>query len=371
MKGRVAVPPTVAWRGKVPGVLEILDQRALPAEERVLRLRSAPEVWDALHQLAVRGAPAIGIAAAYGYVLGLQGERRASRTSLLEKARRIESYLATARPTAVNLRWALRRMSARLRKEMRSKPVYAGLPERLLEEARAIHREDAESCRRIGEFGAALLPRRANILTHCNAGSLATGGEGTALAVVYRAAAAGKRVHVFADETRPLLQGARLTCWELSRRGVGVTLLADSAAASLLTQGRVEAVLVGADRIAANGDVANKVGTYPLAVLAREHRVPFYVAAPLSTFDLSSSSGKRIPIEGRPAEEVSAPFGTAVAPEGVGVFNPAFDITPFKLITCIVTEAGVISAPNRQKIKSFFGRRPIKKLRSARGGKGL
>jgi methylthioribose-1-phosphate isomerase len=274
--------------------------------------------------------------------------------------------LASARPTAVNLFAALDRMSARLDGHLETaKNGFARRPDAarrealaaLLAEAQAIHREDQDLCAAIGRHGAALLRNGWSVLTHCNAGALATGGSGTALAVVYEAVRAGKAVGVYADETRPLLQGARLTSWELARAGIDVTLICDSAAATVLRSGKIQCVIVGADRIAANGDVANKIGTYPLAVLAREHRVPFYVAAPGTTFDLGLRSGAGIPIEERSPAEVSAGFGKRTAPRGVGVFNPAFDVTPARLVTGIITERGVLRPPYAGSIARAFGAR--------------
>ncbi len=310
------------------GALEILDQTLLPGEERWLRLTTPAEVIAAIRRLAVRGAPAIGVAGAYAVALaaGSKAEVRAAAPAI-----------ASARPTAVNLRWAVERMLG----------VLEGAPEPprdlLLAEAHRIRDEDEACCRAIGRHGAALLGRTSRVLTHCNAGSLATAGYGTALGVVYAAVEAGKRVAVFADETRPLLQGARLTAWELARAGIEVTVLPDAAAASLLRAGRIDAVVVGADRIAANGDVANKVGTYPLALLAREHSVPFYVAAPRSTIDRRCPEGGSIPIEERSGSEVTEGFGVRTAPAGVYVYSPAFDVTPAKLVRALITEVGVLS----------------------------
>lgn len=310
------------------GALEILDQTLLPNEERWLRLNTPAQVIEAIRSLRVRGAPAIGVAGAYALVLA---------AGSAEEVRAAAPAVATARPTAVNLRWAVERMLRCL----------AGAPQqspriRLLEEADRIRDEDEAACRAIGRHGAALLPEPCRVLTHCNAGSLATAGYGTALGIVYAAVEAGRSVAVFADETRPLLQGARLTAWELQRAGIPVTVLADGAAGSLLAAGGIDAVIVGADRVAANGDVANKVGTYPLAVLARRHGVPFYVAAPLSTFDFACPNGRAIPIEQRAASEITEGFGVRTAPAGVSVYSPAFDITPADLVTALVCERGVV-----------------------------
>jgi methylthioribose-1-phosphate isomerase len=306
--------------------LEILDQTRLPAEEVWLRLERPEQVVEAIRRLRVRGAPLLGVAGAYALVLAA-GDADA--------VRRAAALVASARPTAANLRWAVDRMLRTL--EGARGPVR----DALLAEAERIRAEDEAACRAIGAHGAALLPDGARILTHCNAGALATSGYGTALGVVYAAVEAGKRVEVFACETRPLLQGARLTAWELSRAGIPVTLLVDSAAGALLRRGGIDAVLVGADRIAANGDTANKVGTYPLALLAREHGVPFRVAAPRSTIDPNCPDGARIPIEERSPGEVTHGFGVTTAPERVCVFAPAFDVTPAPLISDLLTEAGV------------------------------
>jgi methylthioribose-1-phosphate isomerase len=307
--------------------LRILDQTRLPREEVWIDLRTPAEVIEAIRSLRVRGAPAIGVAGAYALVLaaGDASDVRAAAPAV-----------ASARPTAVNLRWAVERMLRRLDASPPRSPRAS-----LLKEAHRIREEDEAACRAMGRLGASLLGNPCSVLTHCNAGSLATAGYGTALGVVYAAVEAGKRISVFADETRPLLQGARLTAWELRRAGIPCTLLADSAAGSLLRSGRVDAVLVGADRIAANGDVANKIGTYPVALLAREHGVPFYVVAPLSTVDLACPTGGAIPIEERPAAELVAGFGLTTAPEGTCVYAPAFDVTPARLVTALITERGI------------------------------
>jgi len=317
----------------------ILDQRALPAIEAWLGLRSAEEVADAIRTLAVRGAPAIGVAAAYG--LAVEARRGASP----ERQRAAAELLARARPTAVNLTWAVGRMSRRF-----GEPAAA-----ILAEAHAIRDEDEAACRRIGELGAPLLPPAARVLTHCNAGALATAAYGTALGIVRAAHQAGRLEHVFADETRPFLQGARLTAWELQRDGIPVTVLTDSMAGWLMAQGEISCVVVGADRIAGNGDVANKIGTYSLAVLARHHAIPFYVAAPWSTFDTSLATGAAIPIEERPSDEVVRIFGKLVAPAGVQARYPAFDVTPAGLVTAIVTERGVLRAPYGAAIGAAAG----------------
>jgi len=324
------------------GSLRILDQRALPGSRVERELTTAEEVAEAIRTLQVRGAPLIGIVAAFGLVVGLEAERRAPRDAFLERLHGLVAMLGATRPTAVNLCWALERM----RRTGEATPGDgAALWERLAAEAAAIWAEDRAMCRRIGEFGLPLLADGANILTHCNAGALATGGIGTALAPVYLAHEQGRRIRVFVGETRPVLQGARLTAWELSQAGVPCTVIADGAAASLMRAGRVHVVLVGADRIARNGDVANKVGTYALAVLASHHRVPFYCAAPTSTVDRSLPDGDAIPIEQRAPEEVTTLAGRPIAPPGVAAENPAFDVTPARYVTAFLTDRGLVQPP--------------------------
>jgi methylthioribose-1-phosphate isomerase len=330
----------VDWRD---GRLEVVDQTVLPRRLRVVELATVAEVVDALRRLVVRGAPAIGVAGAFGVVLGLDQAVRDGGG--LDEARaalhRAAGELEAARPTAVNLRWAVRRVVAAA--------AAAGSATELrrlaLAEAVRILEEDRAACRRIGEAGRVELASRRRLLTHCNTGRLATAGLGTALAVVYAKAAAGEPVEVLASETRPLLQGARLTAWELVDAGIPVTVLADTAAGAALAGGLVDGVLVGCDRVARNGDTANKIGTYPLAVLAHAHGVPFYVAGPLSTFDPEAADGTRIVIEQRPAAEVSTLAGRRVAPDAAGVWNPAFDVTPARLVTAFVTDAGVLRPP--------------------------
>jgi methylthioribose-1-phosphate isomerase len=360
------IPRTLEWRGGVGGTLRLLDQTGLPRRVRHLTCRTAGDVWKAIRRLAVRGAPAIGCAAAYGMVLGVRACRLRDRAAVLRAARRTADFLASARPTAVNLRWAVERVLSAVERSLQNagpgdpggSPLAAAL-----REARVIEREDRAMCAAIGRHGARLFRRGGNVLTHCNAGALATAGIGTALAPLYVAArrlprakpGRGGRLHVWVDETRPLLQGARLTLWELMRAGVPATLVADNMAASLFRAGRVGAVIVGADRIAANGDTANKIGTYGVAVLARAHGVPFYVAAPSSTFDPATPDGARIPIEERPPDEVAAPGGVRWAPPGARVHNPAFDVTPARLITAFITERGVLRPPYRRAIRRWRG----------------
>ena len=325
--------------------LDLLDQRELPGCERYLRLESAEAVALAIEQLAVRGAPAIGCAAAFGMACEALAAGEMDRTALGEALDRAEARLARTRPTAVNLFWALARMRAVWEPLVGSDAAPREVAAALVAEASAVLKEDVAACRALGRLGAELVPDGARVLTHCNAGALATGGYGTALGVVRAAVEAGRKVSVLADETRPYLQGARLTAWELSRDDIPVTVITDGMAGHLMQRGEVDLVLVGADRIAANGDVANKIGTYSLAVLAREHRVPFYVAAPCSTVDLATPSGAGIPIEERGRLEVAEIGGRTVVPEGVPVRHPAFDVTPARLVDAIVTEAGVARAP--------------------------
>jgi methylthioribose-1-phosphate isomerase len=320
----------------------MIDQRRLPSEETYVQCRTHDEVVRAIQEMVIRGAPAIGVAAAYGLALAAREGPAGFAASA--------AAMGAARPTAVNLSWAVARMQRR----------WAQTPdaEAMLAEARAMDDEDVAACRRIGDLGAELLPSGARVLTHCNAGALATAGYGTALGVVRSAARAGRLSRVFADETRPFLQGARLTAWELQRDAIPTTLIADSAAGHLMSRGEIDAVVVGADRIAGNGDVANKVGTYTVAVLARENGIPFYVAAPVSTIDLATASGADIPIEERGAEEVASHAGRRVAPEGIDVRNPVFDVTPHRLVTAIVCERGVARAPYAESLAGLVeGRR--------------
>ena len=336
--------PVVAWRD---GAVALIDQRRLPGAHVVLECRDVPTLAEAIRTLAVRGAPAIGVAAAWGLALSWDLSRRDGRDAAAALARLREDrvLLAATRPTAVNLFWALDRQAALAERLVAAGADVGQVGEALAAAAAELREQDVARSRALGAAGAARLPDPATVLTHCNAGGLATGGYGTALGVVYAAADAGKRVRVFADETRPLLQGARLTAWELQARGIPVTLICEGAAGSLLRRGGVDAVITGADRIARNGDVANKIGTYPLAVLARTHGVPFYVAAPTSTFDPGSPDGSAIVVEERDPSEVLEYQGIAVAPVGVAAWNPAFDVTPADLVTAIITEQGVHRPP--------------------------
>jgi methylthioribose-1-phosphate isomerase len=341
------VIPTVEWQEEA---VVLIDQRLLPREEVRLVCRDVPAVAEAIRTLAVRGAPAIGVAAAYGVALGV----RSSGTEAQAQREAFEAVceeLAGTRPTAVNLFWAIERMRTRF--AALATQGATAVCDGLLAEARAIHEEDLEHCRRMGDFGAALLPEKARILTHCNAGALATAGYGTALGVIRSAARLGKIERVYADETRPLLQGARLTSWELQRDGIPVTLIADNMAGHLMSRGEIDAVVVGSDRIAANGDVANKIGTYSVAVLAKEHSIPFYVAAPTTTVDLATASGDDIPIEERSPDEITHHGGTRLAPEGVAVRNPAFDVTPHRYVAAIVCERGVARAPYEASLRAL------------------
>lgn len=347
---------SLEWVGEEDGWLRLLDQTLLPCEIRYLECRDAAAVWEAIRQLRVRGAPAIGIAAAYGLYLGVRTAAAGDdRAALMREVDRTADYLAGARPTAVNLFWALDRMQRRARASAASDAPPRDIGRALLAEARAIHDEDRRLCRAIGRHGASLLKDGDGVLTHCNAGGLATSEYGTALAAVYAAVESGKRIHVYADETRPLLQGARLTAWELQANGVPVTLLCDNMAAQVLREGRVQAVIVGADRIAANGDTANKIGTYGVAVLAAHHGVPFYVAAPRTTFDLTLADGGGIPIEQRDPSEVTHGFGRQTAPCGIEVYNPAFDVTPAALIRGIIFEGGIITPVNAETVGRALG----------------
>jgi methylthioribose-1-phosphate isomerase len=345
--------PTLCWTGDAEGKLRILDQTLLPGEVCYVVCTEVPQVHEAIRSLRVRGAPAIGVAAAYGVVLGLQPVATAGPAEFDRRLAEVCEFLAGSRPTAVNLFWALSRMQ-----EVARRHVEKSSAERLrvlLAEARSIEEEDRAMCAAIGRHGAALLPDDGGVLTHCNAGGLATAGDGTALAVIFAAVAQGKHLDVYADETRPLLQGARLTAWELRQRNIPVTVICDSMAGWVMKEGRVRAVVTGADRIAANGDAANKIGTYSVALLARAHGIPFYVAAPSSTFDLSLESGAEIPIEERAPAEITHGFGRATAPEGIAVYNPAFDVTPAEYITALVTERGVIQPVSAASIRAVLG----------------
>jgi methylthioribose-1-phosphate isomerase len=351
-----SIPQTVKWIGDVDGFLELIDQRLLPGKFVKLRCRSVEQLYQAIKTLAVRGAPAIGVAAAYGPTLALQ--ELADDSGLERGLKAIKQsceYLSSARPTAVNLFWALDRIQRKAQNiATNSKMTLRKFRGDILAEAHAIYREDVEMCSKIGENGEKFIKDGFGILTHCNAGALATAGQGTALSVMFEAHNRGKKFRVYADETRPLLQGARLTTWELKQAGIDVTVICDNMAGWLMKQGKINAVITGADRIAANGDTANKIGTYSLSILAKEHGIPFYIAAPSSTFDLSIESGADIPIEQRAPNEITTIAGTKFVPEDVSVYNPAFDVTPAQNIAAIITEKGVIEKPDAQCIRKHL-----------------
>ncbi|MFH1855880.1 MAG: S-methyl-5-thioribose-1-phosphate isomerase [Candidatus Omnitrophota bacterium] len=332
------------------GKLKLLDQNALPLRQKYVICRGEKEVFAAIKDMTVRGAPLIGITAAFGVVLSALNAGEKDRRKFLNKIYRSIDMLKKARPTAVNLFWALERMKSVLNSNLQSAP--ADIKQKLIFEAERILKEDEEICLRIGRNGAALIRDGDSILVHCNAGALATGGIGTALGIIYCAKSEGKKFTIHADETRPRLQGARLTCWELGKEGLDPILNCDTTAAVLMREGRVKKIFVGADRVALNGDTANKIGTYNLAVLAHYHKVPFYVAAPVSTIDFKIKSGREIPIEERDKNEVVKLTGKFVAPKNVKVYSPAFDVTPNELITAIITEKGIIKPPFATKIKN-------------------
>ena len=334
--------PTIAWDGDD---ILMIDQRKLPGREVYVRCRTGNEVAKAITTMVIRGAPAIGVAAAMGLALGARRSTASGTKQFAVDFQRLADSLAATRPTAVNLFWAIERMKQTLATGVQAGEGVVELVARLRQEADRIHDDDLESCRAIGRHGAPLVPDDARILTHCNAGALATAGYGTALGVVRGAVDAGKRVAVYADETRPFLQGARLTAWELVRDGIPTTVITDNMAAAIMARERVDLVVVGADRIAANGDAANKIGTYGLALAAHAHGIPFYVAAPWSTFDLATPTGAEIPIEERNAKEVTHMAGTQVTPDGASVRNPSFDVTPHRYITAIITERGILRPP--------------------------
>ena len=341
---------TIRWVGDEGGHLVLIDQTRLPLELVERECRDVESVWEAIKQLRVRGAPAIGIAAAYGVVIGQLSVTRTDEPAYFARLDEVLAYLAASRPTAVNLFWALERMKAKAQ-SLRGHASPARIQQALLAEAQAIHQEDRAICHAIGRYGAELLADQSGVLTHCNAGGLATAEYGTALSVFFTCQDQGKRLHVFVDETRPLLQGSRLTAWELSQRGIEATLICDNMAGQVMREGKVQAVIVGADRIAANGDTANKIGTYSVAVLAAAHGIPFYVAAPTTTFDLSIATGEQIPIEQRSRDEITHGFGRQTAPDGIGVYNPAFDVTPARLIKAIITERGIIEPVSQPTIQ--------------------
>src|SRR5437870_3980923 len=332
----------------------MIDQRKLPVEEVYVRCRTAAEVARAIKTMVIRGAPAIGVAAAMGIALGIRNSKVTGTQKLAAEFQKICELMAGTRPTAVNLFWAIERMKRAFAESAQAGQSVDQIKDRLDAEAQAIHDEDVASCRAMGAFGADVVPADARILTHCNAGALATAGYGTALGVIRGAVEKGKRVAVFADETRPFLQGARLTAWELVRDGIDTTIITDNMSGALMRQGRVNLVVVGADRIAANGDTANKIGTYGVAVLAREHNIPFYVAAPLSTIDLDTPDGDRIPIEERNKREVTHVGSSQLTPEGALIWNPAFDVTPHRYISGIITERAIFRPPYNEPLQRAF-----------------
>jgi len=346
---------TLRWVGDLQGgCCRMIDQTLLPGQLVELECRTQEQVWEAIKRLAVRGAPAIGVAAAFGLVLGARNSPAADAAALRADVDRSAAYLASARPTAVNLAWGLQRLQRRL--AARGDLPVPQLKQALLDEALAVWEEDRRICRALGRHGQTLLAEGEGALTHCNAGGLATADYGTALAVFFAAQETGKHFRVFADETRPLNQGSRLTAWELQNRGIDVTLICDNMAAQVMREGRIQKVFVGADRIAANGDTANKIGTYAVSVLARHHGIPFYVVAPISTFDLATPDGSGIPIEQRDPSEIDRGFTAPNAPAGVKVYNPAFDVTPHEHIVGIVTEYGVIERPDAARVREHFMR---------------
>ena len=329
--------------------VRFLDQTKLPTEETYVTCKTHQQVADVIRNMVVRGAPAIGVAAGMGIALGVKNSKAETAAGLKKEFDEICRILGETRPTAVNLFWAIRRMQEKF-ELLRVRPV-PQIQQALIEEARRMHAEDIAANRAMGRHGATLMPASGGVLTHCNAGALATAGYGTALGVIRAAVEQGKQIHVYADETRPFLQGARLTAWELIKDGIPTTVISDNMAGTMMKQGKIGAIVVGADRIAANGDVANKVGTYSVAILAKEHGIPFYVAAPISTVDLATADGSGIPIEQRNTKEVSHIAGKQMVPDGVQIENPAFDVTPAKYVTAIITERGVAKAPYLESLR--------------------
>ncbi len=342
--------PTLTWTKE--GV-RFIDQTKLPLEESYVLATTYEQVAGAIVTMVVRGAPAIGVSAAYGVALGVLRTSCSSVGDFAPEFEKICARLAGTRPTAVNLFWAIDRMKGLFAKLLTAGASMAEVKEKILAEAHEMYEEDIEACKTMGAHGAALLPDEGGVLTHCNAGALATCGYGTALGVIRAAVERGKKIHVYADETRPFLQGARLTAWELVADGIATTVICDNMAASLMRAGKIKAVVEGADRIAANGDTANKIGTYNVAILAKEHGIPFYVAAPWSTIDLATATGEAIPIEERPHVEVTHHGGRQLTPNGVGICNPAFDVTPAKYIAAIITERGVLRAPYSESLREM------------------
>ena len=347
--------PTIEWRDDA---IVMVDQRKLPKQERYVKCRTGAQVVRAIKTMVIRGAPAIGVAAAMGLAMGVVRSKAKGTTQLAAEFYKLCDLMAGTRPTAVNLFWAIDRMKQVFAAAVRAGHSVEEVAARLRHEAQVIHDEDVESCRTIGSYGASVVPDKARVLTHCNAGALATAGYGTALGVIRRAVEEGKRVAVFAGETRPFLQGARLTAWELVRDGIDTTVITDSMAGSLMRDGQIDLVIVGADRIAANGDVANKIGTYSVAVLARAHDLLFYVAAPTSTIDLATPDGAHIPIEERNAREVTHLGASQLAPDGAGTRNQAFDVTPSQYVSAIITERGVCRPPYADSLREVVAGAP-------------
>src|SRR6266550_2548494 len=343
--------PTIAREGDV---VVMIDQRKLPAQEAYVRCKTAPEVARAIKTMVIRGAPAIGVAAAWGIAIGMRRSTATGTQKFTAEFQKTCDLMAATRPTAVNLFWAIAQMKHAFAAAVQAGQSVDQIKDTLDREAQKIHDDDVASCRAMGAFGAHVVPADAKILTHCNAGALATAGYGTALGVIRGAVETGKHVTVFADETRPFFQGARLTAWELLRDGIETTIITDNMSGALMRQGKVDLVVVGADRIAANGDTANKIGTYTVAVLAREHRIPFYVAAPLSTIDLNTPDGDHIPIEERNPREVTHVGVSQLAPKGALIWNPAFDVTPHQFIAGIITERGIFRPPYSESLKQAF-----------------
>jgi methylthioribose-1-phosphate isomerase len=341
---------TVQWTDA--GVV-FIDQTRLPSEEVYVTCRTHDEVADAIRTMIVRGAPAIGVSAAMGVALGVRNSKARSIDELRPEFDRICETLRTTRPTAVNLFWGIERMRRKFAEASARSASITAVQRLLIKEAQQMHAEDIAACMAMGKHGAALLPATGGVLTHCNAGALATCGYGTALGVIRAAVEAGKNIHVFADETRPFLQGSRLTAWELMKDGIPTTVISDNMAGAMMRQQKIGAVVVGADRIAANGDVANKIGTYTVAVLAKEHGIPFFVAAPWSTIDMQTPTGAEIPIEQRSAREVTHMAGRQLTPEGVGIENPAFDVTPARYVAAIITERGIARAPYSESLRGL------------------
>jgi methylthioribose-1-phosphate isomerase len=342
--------PTLSW---TPEGVRFIDQTKLPLEESYVLATTYEQVAEVIVTMVVRGAPAIGVSAAYGIALGAIHSKAESAERFAPEFDRICARLAGTRPTAVNLFWAIDRMKKLFADRLAAGDTLAEIREKILAEAHAMYEEDIAACKAMGAYGGALLPNEGGVLTHCNAGALATCGYGTALGVIRSAVEQGKQIHVYADETRPFLQGARLTAWELMEDGIPTTVICDNMAASLMRAGKIQAVVVGADRIAANGDFANKIGTYNVAILAKEHGIPFYCAAPWSTIDLATETGDAIPIEERSAIEVTHHGGKQLTPHGVGICNPAFDVTPARYVTAIFTERGVLRAPYEESLREM------------------